>query len=83
MPDSLDANASRSTGVAWPVWMAVAAAVLAIAIVLHGLLPRYTFTTHGNDGAIVLVFDRWTGQFQRAVYQGTGDPIVSSVVRPF
>ena len=63
-------------------WVAFAAAVIAMAIVLHAALPRYTIST-GPDGSVVLVFDRWTGQFQRATYGADGEPRVSSVVRPF
>jgi hypothetical protein len=64
-------------------WIAAAAALLSAALVLHALLPRYTLTTVGQDGAVVLVFDRWTGQFQRATYGPDGAPKVTEVVRPF
>lgn len=65
------------------VWWSAVALIIAVAIVLHAMLPRYSFTTVGQDGAVVLVFDRWTGQFQRAIYGPDGEPRVSSVVRPF
>jgi hypothetical protein len=64
-------------------WALAATLIIAIAIVLHALLPRYSFTTVGQDGAVVLVFDRWTGQFQRATYGPDGEPRVTSVVKPF
>jgi len=64
-------------------WAALVAALIALAIVLHALLPRYSFSTVGQDGAVVLVFDRWTGQFQRATYGPDGEPRVTSVVKPF
>ena len=72
--------ASRISPSAWAV---AAALVVAIGLVFHALLPRYTFTTVGQDGAVVLVFDRWTGQFQRATYGADGEPKVTSVVKPF
>ena len=64
------------------MWLAIAAAAMATAVVLHAALPRYTFST-GQDGSVVLVFDRWTGQFQRATYGPDGEPRVTSVVKPF
>jgi hypothetical protein len=64
------------------LWLAIAAATIALAVVLHAALPRYTFST-GQDGSVVLVFDRWTGQFQRASYGPDGEPRVTSVVKPF
>jgi hypothetical protein len=63
-------------------WILCAAAVLAAGLVLHALLPRYQLTPHGSGEAVV-VFDRWTGQFQRATYGDDGEPRISSVVRPF
>jgi hypothetical protein len=65
------------------VWLFAAAAALALGLLAHALLPRYEFTTVGADGGAVLVFDRWTGQFQRATYGPDGEPVVTSVVRPF
>lgn len=65
------------------VWIVMSAAVLAAGLVLHALFPRYELTSHGADGGAVVVFDRWTGQFQRATYGADGEPRTSSVVRPF
>jgi hypothetical protein len=65
------------------IWAVVAAALIGIGLTLHALLPRYTMTTVGQEGAVVLVFDRWTGQFQRATYGPDGEPRVTSVVKPF
>jgi hypothetical protein len=64
-------------------WSVVAAALITIGLLLHALFPRYTLTTVGQDGAVVFVFDRWTGQFQRATYGPDGEPKVTSVVKPF
>ena len=65
------------------IWLLGAAALLAAAIVLHALVPRYEMRPHGTGGDAVVVFDRWTGQFQRAVYGADGEPRTSAVVRPF
>jgi hypothetical protein len=65
------------------LWILSAAAVLAAGLVVQALFPRYELTTHGVTGDAVVVFDRWTGQFQRATYGADGEPHTSSVVRPF
>lgn len=64
-------------------WIVFAAGVLAVGLVLQSLFPRYELTPHGTNGDAVVVFDRWTGQFQRATYGADGEPRASSVVRPF
>jgi hypothetical protein len=64
------------------VWRLIAAAVLAVALILHALLPRYEFS-RGPDSAAVFVFDRWTGVFQRVTYGANGEPQATPVVRPF
>lgn len=73
----------KVTDMSLGIWSVVAAALLALGLTLHALLPRYTMTTVGEGGAVVLVFDRWTGQFQRATYGPDGEPRVTSVVKPF
>ena len=64
------------------VWLA-SAVVLAVAIVLHGAMPRYELARVGASGDSVIVFDKWTGQFQRVDYQPNGDPRATPVVNPF
>ena len=78
---STDTAPARST--TGPVLWLVSAGLLAAAIVLHGVMPRYEFTTVGANGDSVVVFDRWTGQFQRVDYQSTGEPRATPVVNPF
>ena len=63
------------------MWIGIAAAVLALGLVAHSLFPRYELTPHGGDA--VVVFDRWTGAFQRATYGPDGEPRATAVVRPF
>jgi hypothetical protein len=65
------------------MWMVSAALVLAVAVLLHAIFPRYELMSHGAGGDAVVVFDRWTGQFQRAIYGADGEPRTSAVVRPF
>jgi hypothetical protein len=69
----------------WPgalVWL-VAAALVAVGLVLHATLPRYELRPVGVNGDSVVVFDRWTGQFQRVDYLPGGEPRATSVVDPF
>jgi hypothetical protein len=63
------------------VWIAIAGAALAIGLVAHSLFPRYQLTPVGVDA--VVVFDRWTGAFQRATYGPDGEPRATAVLRPF
>jgi hypothetical protein len=66
-----------------PVLWLASAALAAAAIVAHAALPRYELTTVGVNRESVVVFDRWTGQFQRIDYQPDGEPRATSVVDPF
>lgn len=74
-----DSHAGSLRGVA----ALVVVALLAIALVLHAMLPRYEMTTIGVNRESVVVFDRWTGQFQRIDYLPGGEPRATSVVDPF
>jgi hypothetical protein len=76
-------NERTTTPMSVGIWAVVVAAMVAFGLTMHALLPRYAMTTVGQDGAAVIVFDRWTGQFQRATYGPDGEPRVTSVVRPF
>lgn len=79
-PESPDTSVAIFQGAT--VWL-IAAVLLTTAIVLHGLLPRYEFATVGADRGSIVVFDRWTGQFQRVDYGADGEPRATSVVSPF
>lgn len=57
-------------------------------IVLMGFayifLPRYEWKTVSQEQSVsVIIYDRWTGQFQRAVYDNSGSLNVMGVYRPF
>ncbi len=73
-----DIRSSRSD---MGVWIAIAAAALAVGLVAHSLFPRYQLTPIAGDA--VVVFDRWTGAFQRATYGPDGEPRATAVMRPF
>ena len=78
-PERPDSHAGSLRSVAGLVVFAL----LAIAVVLHAVWPRYELTTIGVNRESVVVFDRWTGQFQRVDYLPSGEPRATSVVDPF
>jgi hypothetical protein len=59
-------------------------AVIGMALLAHAFFPRYEWRTIDQTGSVsVVVFDRWTGRFQRAVYDDKGGLNVMSVFTPF
>ena len=82
MTGASEAPAVHTRDIPTAVWIAVAMLLLAIAVVLHGILPRYEFQVVENGRAII-VYDRWSGRFQRANYDENGNPTLTSVVQPF
>jgi len=65
------------------VWAFLAALVIALAIALHAVFPRYDYRITGPDGRGIVIYDRWTGQFQRGDYPAQGEPTLQRVLRPF
>jgi hypothetical protein len=65
------------------LWAFLAALIVALAIALHAVFPRYEFRIVGEDGRGIIVYDRWTGKFQRADYSTTGEPTLRPVLTPF
>jgi hypothetical protein len=58
--------------------------VLAIGLLAHVFYPRYEWRTAQNGGGMdIVVYDRWTGRFQRAVYDDKGSLNVMHVYTPF
>jgi hypothetical protein len=37
----------------------------------------------GDDGRAMMIYDRWSGQFQRANYDERGEPSLTRVLTPF
>ena len=63
-------------------WIAAAVVIVALAVILHALLPRYDFRVV-DGGKAMIIYDRWSGQFQRAIYDAQGEPTLTRVLRPF
>ena len=59
-------------------------AVIGAALLVHAFLPRYDWHPVESSGSVsIVVFDRWTGRFQRAVYDDKGGLNVMGVFTPF
>ncbi len=58
-------------------------ALIALGLILHAVFPRYEWQVVGDGGHVIVVYDRWTGQYQRAEYQQDGEVRADSVFRPF
>ena len=65
------------------VWGYAIAALLAVGLLLHAVFPRYEWRTVGENGAGIVVYDRWSGRFQRAIYDEKGALKVMDVYTPF
>jgi hypothetical protein len=58
--------------------------VLVVAVFAHVLLPRYDWKEVRDPNAVsVLVYDKWTGRMQRAIYDDKGQLSVLNVYVPF
>ncbi len=49
------------------------------ALEAHAMLPRYDWRSPAPDGRVVLLYDRWTGRFQRTTFLETGKIQLSDV----
>ena len=58
--------------------------VIALGIFAHSFLPRYEWREVRETSAIsIIVYDRWTGRMQRAVYDDNGHLNLMGVYTPF
>ena len=61
-----------------------ALALVALGLVLHAFFPRYDWKAIEQQGAVsVIVYDKWTGRYQRGVYDDKGNLNVMGVFTPF
>ena len=54
------------------LWIFLGAVLTAAAILVHGIFPRYEWRMADTNGNAIIVYDRWAGRFQRAVWQEDG-----------
>jgi hypothetical protein len=64
------------------LWIVVVAP-LAFGVLAHAFFPRYEWRTVGDQGTTVVVYDRWSGRFQRGTYDDKGNVTPSTVYTPF
>ena len=62
---------------------AVLAALAIAALFVRAVFPRYEFRPVNPDGTAIVVYDRWSGKFQRAVYDEGGRVKPMDVFTPF
>jgi hypothetical protein len=58
--------------------------VIGAAVLLHAFVPRYEWRALDHTSSVtIIVYDRWTGRLQRAVYDDKGSLNVMGVFNPF
>jgi hypothetical protein len=58
--------------------------VLAVGLLAHAFYPRYDWRTIDSGGNVtIVVYDRWAGRFQRALYDEKGTLSVMNPYTPF
>jgi hypothetical protein len=66
------------------LWTYALLVVIAVALLLHAFVPRYDWRTiEGTDSLSIVVYDKWTGRFQRGVYSDDGKVNAMTVFTPF
>jgi hypothetical protein len=61
----------------------VAAGLVALGLLVHALFPRYEWRAIGDNGAVIVVYDRWSNFVQRAVYDEQGHVKPGDPFKPF
>ena len=65
-------------------WWWALLGVMVAAIFAHAYLPRYEWREIRDTSSVsVVVYDKWTGRMQRAVYDDKGGLNVMRVYAPF
>ena len=61
-----------------------ALALLGVGLIAHTFFPRYDWKTVDQQNSIsIVVYDKWTGRFQRGVYSDAGSLSLMGVFTPF
>jgi len=61
------------------VVLLIVAVLIAVAVFIHALLPRYDWKPVTSDGRSMIIYDKWAGRFQRATFLETGRIQLSDV----
>lgn len=66
------------------LWKLLVGILIGLALLAHVFFPRYEWRAIQGQGTVtVMVYDRWSGRFQRATYTDQGALNVMSVYTPF
>jgi hypothetical protein len=65
------------------IWKIAVGVLLAVAIILHALFPRFEWRTVNPDGTAIVIYDRWGGAFQRAEWDAKGDVKPTQPFKPY
>jgi hypothetical protein len=57
--------------------------LIGVGLILHAILPRYEWRAIGEDGTVIVVYDRWSNYLQRAVYDEQGHVKPNEPFKPF
>jgi hypothetical protein len=57
--------------------------LIGVGLILHAVFPRYEWRVMGENGAVVVVYDRWANYIQRAVYDDQGHVKPGDPFKPF
>ena len=57
---------------------------IAVGLLAHAFFPRFDWRTVDHGGSVsIVVYDRWSGRFQRATYSDDGNMTSMGVFTPF
>jgi hypothetical protein len=65
------------------IWKLVVGVLIGVGVILHAVLPRYEWRTIGENGTVIIVYDRWSNYIQRAVYDDQGHVKPMDPYKPF
>ena len=66
-----------------PWWWALLGVIVLVGL-MQKFLPRYEWRTVSQTGSIsIVIYDRWSGRMQRAVYDDKGGLNVMGIYTPF
>jgi hypothetical protein len=57
--------------------------LIAVGLILHAIFPRYEWRVIGDNGTVIVVYDRWSNYLQRAVYDDQGHVKPNEPFKPF
>lgn len=58
-------------------------ALIGVGLILHAVFPRYEWRVIGDNGSVIVVYDRWSNYLQRAVYDEQGHVKPNDPFKPF